>query len=239
LCLVFIGFRLSGDRPVMIGANREEAYRRPTTSPVCCRSGPLRCLLAGADHGPDGTFPEMGTWLGVNETGLIVAVTSRKDGELTWEEQVRSRGLLAVSLLEFDDPQHASRFARDELSKGGFGGSNFLIASPESAFVVHAPGARRVTVRSLSSGVHAITNLDLDDADDPRIRLVRRELDPDQFLTSARSICRREEILIKGDDRGTVSSSLIIVGERIIFQNVLGYPVQAEDELFVLPDDRR
>ncbi|MGO9814430.1 MAG: NRDE family protein, partial [Isosphaeraceae bacterium] len=62
----------------MIGANREESFRRPTTSPVCCRSGSIRCLVAGADHGPDGTFAEMGTWLGVNESGLVVAVTNRR-----------------------------------------------------------------------------------------------------------------------------------------------------------------
>ena len=88
----------------MIGANREESRRRPMTSPVCCRtgSGSLRCLLAGADHGPDGTFPRMGTWLGVNEAGVAVAVTNRSDGELAWEDQTRSKGLLAVDLLSFD-----------------------------------------------------------------------------------------------------------------------------------------
>ena len=106
MCLVFIGFRIEGCPPVMIGANREESRRRPMTSPVCCRagSGSLRCLLAGADHGPDGTFPQMGTWLGVNEAGMAVAVTNRSDGELAWEDQTRSKGLLAVNLLGFDRP---------------------------------------------------------------------------------------------------------------------------------------
>ena len=102
MCLVFIAYRTDGCAPVMIGANREESRRRPVTSPVCCRVRSLRCLLAGADHGPDGTFPEMGTWLGVNEAGLAVAVTNRNDGELAWEDQTRSRGLLAVNLLGFD-----------------------------------------------------------------------------------------------------------------------------------------
>ena len=27
----------------------------------------------------------MGTWLGVDESGLVVAVTNRRDGELRWE----------------------------------------------------------------------------------------------------------------------------------------------------------
>ena len=89
LCLVFLDYQVDRKAPVLLGANREESFRRPTTSPVCCRSGAFRCLLAGADHGPDGTFPEMGTWLGVNETGLVVAVTNRNDGELRWEDQIR------------------------------------------------------------------------------------------------------------------------------------------------------
>ena len=143
MCLVFISFQTKGERPVMIGANREESRRRPTTSPVCCRRRPVRCLLAGADHGPDGSFPEMGTWLGVNEAGMAVAVTNRHDGELAWADQIRSRGLLAVDLLGRDQPEHAAQFARSELAAGGYGGCNFLIANPDAAFVVQAPGTRR------------------------------------------------------------------------------------------------
>ena len=68
----------------------------------------------------------MGTWLGVNESGLVVAVTNRRDGELRWEDQIRSRGLLVIALLGLDDPEQAARLAEHALSQGGFGGSNFL-----------------------------------------------------------------------------------------------------------------
>jgi uncharacterized protein with NRDE domain len=224
MCLVFLAFRLKDDAPVRLAANREESFRRPTTSAVCCRSGAFRCLLAGADHGPDGTFPEMGTWLGVNETGLVVAVTNRNDGELRWEEQVHSRGLLAVALLGFDDPAQAARHAANALSQGGYGGTNFLIASPKSGFIVHAPGATRVSIEAIDQGIHAITNLDLDDSNDPRIRFVRDHLDPAHFVSSAQSICRSDRIVITAPDRGTVSSSQIIVGREIELHHLLGNP---------------
>ncbi len=137
MCLVFIGWRIDGCPPVTIGANREEWRRRPTTSPVCLRadaeSNKLRRLLAGADFGPDGSFPRMGTWLGVNEAGLVVAVTNRNDGVLPWAEQTRSKGLLAVNLLACDRATAAARLARDELASGGFGGCNYLVADRESA----------------------------------------------------------------------------------------------------------
>jgi uncharacterized protein with NRDE domain len=236
MCLVFIAYRIAGCAPIMIGANREESRRRPTTSPVCCRSGSLRCLLAGADHGPDGSFPATGTWLGVNEARMAVAATNRHDGELAWADQVRSRGLLAVELLGFDRPESAMRFARAELGRGGFGGCNYLIAGPDAAFVVEAPSASRVSVVALPPGIHAMTNLDLDDADDPRIRIVTAKLDPLDFTASARRICRDERIIVPGSERGTVSSSLITIGEQIVFEHILGDPRGRDYERFRLPD---
>jgi len=224
MCLVFISFQTQGGDRLLIGANREESRTRPLTSPVCCRRRSVRCLLAGADHGPDGSFPEMGTWLGVNEHRLAVAVTNRRDGELPWVDQVRSRGLLAVELLCRDQPEPAARFACSELARGGYGGCNFLIANPDAAFVVHAPGARQISVVKLDPGIHAMTNLDLDDDADPRIRFVRANLDPADFIASAGRICRDEGIVITGVERGTVSSSLILAGNEIVLYHNLGVP---------------
>lgn len=226
MCLVFIGFRIEGCPPVRIGANREESRRRPMTSPVCRRAGPgsPRSLLAGADFGPDGTFPRMGTWLGVNDAGLAVAVTNRSDSRLAFVDQTRSKGLLAVALLDFTDPGDAAHFALSELTSGGFGGCNYLIAGRGAAFVVEAPGASSVRVKPLAPGIHAMTNLDLDDRDDPRIRIVAAEFDPRDFPASAARLCRDDRILVPGADRGTISSSLISIGDEILFDHIRGDP---------------
>jgi uncharacterized protein with NRDE domain len=224
MCLVFISFQTHGADRLMIGANREESFDRPTTSPVCARQSPLRCLLAGADHGPDGTFPEMGTWLGINEQNMAVAVTNRRDGVLPPEEQVRSRGLLAVALLGRGEPGPAAEFAASQLARGRYGGCNFLVANSRKALVVQAPGADRVSVVELKRGTHAMTNLDLDDKTDPRIQLVQASLQPDDFISSGKCICRDDEIVISGDKRGTVSSSLILAGGEIVLYHVRGDP---------------
>jgi uncharacterized protein with NRDE domain len=236
MCLVFISFQTQGNPPVMIGANREEHRRRPRTSPVCCRSGSRRCLLAGADFGPDGSFPALGTWLGVNDAGLTVAVTNRGDGELPWPDQYRSRGLLAVDLLQYDNPGRAARAARSQLEGGGFGGSNFLVADSHAAFVVHATGARHVAVVSLEPGTHVMTNYDVDDATDSRIRLVRSALRPEDFLASAGQICRDPRILITGGERGTVSSSLILAGGGVVLYHISGDPAGRDYDEFRLLD---
>jgi uncharacterized protein with NRDE domain len=233
MCLVFLAFRRDAEFPVLVGANREEVRRRPSTPPVYHNSGSIRCFLAGADLGPDGSCPRIGTWLGVNEAGLVVAVTNRRDGELAPADQVRSRGWLAVSLLGFDDPEAAARFAQEDLAGGGYGGGNFLIVNRRAAVLVQAPGPRRITVRNLPPGIHALTNLDPDDPDDPRIRLVHEHLEPGRFIASAQRICRDERVIVEGSKRGTVSSSLVLVGPQIRFHHVTGDPRGGEYELIV------
>ena len=58
-----------------------------------------------------------------------------------------------------------------------------------------------------------MTNLDLDDADDPRIRLVRTTSTRATSRPRRRRICRDERIVVAGAERGTISSSLIFVGD--------------------------
>src|SRR5437870_9688522 len=69
MCLLAVYFRVAADAPVVIGANREEFYARggepPQRMDGACR------ILAGRDPRAGGT------WLGVNEHGVIVAVTNR------------------------------------------------------------------------------------------------------------------------------------------------------------------
>ncbi len=249
MCLVFIGWRIEGCPPVRIGANREEWRTRPMTSPVCRRAGAatgnpsgtgtgsLRCLMAGADFGPDGSFPTAGTWLGINDAGLVVAVTNRNDGVLPWPEQTRSKGLLAVDLLACRRAADAARLARDELSSGGFGGCNYLLADRDDAFVIQAPGSAQVVVLILEPGIHAMTNLDLDDPDDPRIRLVRSRFVPRDFPASAARLCRDDRIIVDEPGRGTIASSLVSLGDSITFDHIRGDPRTHDYTRYCWPEE--
>ena len=75
-----------------------------------------------------------------------------------------------------------------------------------------------------------MTNLDMDDRDDPRVRLVHETLGPGRFVVSAQRICRDARIVIRGVDRGTVSSSLVLVGGDIRFFHLAGDPGRGEYE---------
>ena len=93
-----------------------------------------------------------------------------------------------------------------------------------------------MTAAGLTSVHDAMTNLDLDDADDPRIRFVAANLEPADFPASAGRICRDDRIVIAGADRGTISSSLIVIGEEIGFEHILGDPRGRDYQRFRLPD---
>ena len=120
--------------------------------------------------------------------------------------------------------------ALSQLAEGGYGGCNYLIANRDTAYIVHAPGTQRIAAARLAPGLHAMTNLDLDDRDDPRIRFVFDHLEPARFLGSAGRICRDERIIIAGGERGTVSSSLVVVGGAIRFYHIRGDPRDGDYE---------
>ncbi len=81
-----------------------------------------------------------------------------------------------------------------------------------------------------------MTNLDLDDDDDPRIRFVRATLDPRDFIASAGALCRDARIVVSGADRGTVSSSLILAGPEIVLYHIQGDPSGRDYQEFRLLD---
>src|SRR5205814_2020459 len=93
MCLLAILYRTVRDAEVLVAANREEFFNRPTLPPKiieapnirvgidCTRLplqsiGPVRNLLCGRDARAGGT------WLGVNDRGVVVAVTNRRKSVL-------------------------------------------------------------------------------------------------------------------------------------------------------------
>jgi hypothetical protein len=72
----------------------------------------------------------------------------------------------------------------------------------------------------------------VDEPDDPRVRFVRETLEPTRFIDSAKGICSDERVVIRGVDRGTVSSSLVLVGHDTRFFHLAGDPSEGVYEEF-------
>jgi hypothetical protein len=218
MCLLGIAFQTDNTAPILVLANREESFSRPATpSRIQPPRGETPAWLGGTD------LLAGGTWLAVNRHGLLVAITNRPRRNLP--PALRSRGLLCRALLAFRTVESAVGAALGHLWQEAYAGCNLLVASRLAASVIEFGDELRVT--SLSPGLHLITNGDLNDPHDRRIARVRQELataipgSPADWLTRARQVCalgpagERPAICLAGTDRGTVSSTVLALTERI------------------------
>jgi uncharacterized protein with NRDE domain len=250
MCLLAIHFQACADAPLLVAANREEFYARPSLPPSV-QAGPPR-VLCGVDARAGGT------WLGVNQHGVVVAVTNRPDSAprllqssrgassgcaaAELPRPMRSRGLLCRDLLTFDRAATAIQFAHEQLAEGLYDGANFLCADPEYAAVVHA--AARLQVVELPPGLHLLTSGDINDPLDRRQTLARDLFaqrtwhSPAEYLQAAQQVCSHAPhsgpgIVLRGPDRGTVSSTIIALAEEVDESQYLfaaGAPDQAPYE---------
>jgi Transport and Golgi organisation 2 len=215
MCLLAIHYQILAEAPVLVAANREEFFDRPSLSPHVQPGRPR--VLCGLDQRAGGT------WLGVNEHGLLVAVTNRKKSSPP--EQPRSRGALCRELLNCRTAAEAGRLAETELASRRYAGANYAALDAQTGFVVH--GGDRLEMVSLRPGLHLLTNGDLDDPRDARQRFARELFSAQpigasgEFLEIAARVCatgpdpvRGTTIVLRGDNRGTVSSTLVALTTR-------------------------
>ena len=206
MCLLALFFRAVEDAPVVVGANREEFY---------ARGGEVPRLIEGRCRALAGLDPLAGgTWLGINEHGLLVAITNRPLSIMP--PRPRSRGLLTRDLLGCVDVNEAVALATRELSTHRYAGCNFLLADRERAAAILAGDWLRV--RPLPPGVHVLTAHDVDDLGDRRIRHALGWLEQrpartsEECLAALKEVCAQTgdpPICLHGPDRGTVSSTLV------------------------------
>ena len=96
MCILFIANKMRDDYPLIIAANRDEFYARPTAPSTFWKSHPH--LLAGQDLEADGT------WMGVTRNGKIAALTNVRDPHNINKNAV-SRGELVANWLKQNPAQ--------------------------------------------------------------------------------------------------------------------------------------
>lgn len=197
---------------MVVAANREERYARLADPPSWIGQSPR--IFAGRDRSAGGT------WLGVNEYGLLVALTNRYSPEMPAGS--RSRGLLCLDALRQPTAARAATWLRRHLSARPYSPCNLICADALQAFAFHHDGTDTLSVE-LSPGVHLLAETDVDAPGHPRLKRARQLLADAEHLSwpelrpmlarimadhganpgSPAAICRH------GDASGTVSSSLI------------------------------
>ncbi len=234
MCLLAVQYRLVPESPILVAANREEYFDRPSLSPSI-QSGKPR-ILSGIDQ------KSGGTWLGVNQNGMFVGVCNRVTSRPLFGQ--RSRGLLAMDLLRSGTAAAGLERAQAEFAKTRYEGCNIIVADAENGYCIHAD--ERQEVVELREGLNIIGARNLNDPEDQRVQMARRLLtlqtldSPVKFLAVASKVFARAPVgpgrpsmVVRNNDYGTVSSSLIALGVKprdAIYQFCNGAPDQAKFE---------
>lgn len=213
MCLLFAALRVIPDCPVFFFMNREELWTRPTERPHLIDEPAGAAWFGGVD------LQAGGTWLGVNQHGLAVALANRP--KASEPETPRSRGLLCRDLLGRRTIDDAVEEVQRQSQAFAFAGFNVLLFERDIAMFVEA--GDEFQVAELPSGTHALTNGRLNDTADARIARVLDEygamIQPVERLTAkiraAQRVCGlkaeggRPALCLHAAQRGTVSSTVV------------------------------
>ncbi|GMQ90034.1 MAG: NRDE family protein [Gammaproteobacteria bacterium] len=145
MCILLLSLQQHPKYPLIVAANRDEFYDRPTNAADFWADAPH--VLAGRDR------RQGGTWLGITRQGRFAALTNFRDAESTPAERP-SRGHLVSKFLLGDEPPHVylSTVAQQADRYNGFS----LIAGQGDDFIFYSN--REGRVRRLAPGVYGLSN---------------------------------------------------------------------------------
>lgn len=207
MCLIVLAHRTSEDFPLVVAANRDEDYDRPTHDAHHWTA--MEDIVGGRDalHG--------GTWLAVRRGGRFAAVTNLRGAE----RRKRSRGFLVRDYVAGDlsVESYAQTIAREAGEYAGF----HLIAGEAAGELMYITPEVQTP---LAPGLHAFSNAPAGE-EWPKTAYAMQRLENAlvisdvealveelmRFLAAPRGIGELEsEVFIPGDRYGTRSSTVVV-----------------------------
>lgn len=234
MCVIYFAFRSHPNYPLILAANRDEFYGRPTQAARYWDDYPF--IFAGRD------LVAGGTWLGVTRSGRFAAVTNYRDMQAQPGEQ--SRGDLVADFLKMEEP--ADEYVQGVRSREDkYSGFNLLIGEINAVRnEMYYFSNRGEDVRKLNAGIYALSNHLLDtpwpkvaggrmqfselisDDDIPKPKLFKLLADEsvaeDDELPDTGIGYEREKLLsaifIKTPIYGTRSSTVLTIDKNFLFE---------------------
>jgi uncharacterized protein with NRDE domain len=224
MCLILLAANAHPAYPLIIAANRDEAYSRGAAAAAFWDDHPD--IFAGRD------LERGGTWLGISRRGRFAAITNYRQGRSADAE--RSRGELPREYLAGDAaPRVYVRSVADRA--GEYNGFSLIVGAPDELWFYSNRGA---APQRITPGVHGLSNHLLDEPW-PKVRrgvaeltalmgageselvasllqlLADRAPAPDELLPSTGVALERERALsasfIEGATYGTRASTVLLV----------------------------
>jgi uncharacterized protein with NRDE domain len=151
MCLILFAFKTSSRYPLVVAANRDESYARPTAAAAFWGDHPD--IYAGRD------LDMGGTWMGLTRGGRFAAVTNFRDGYPNGRGAApRSRGDLAGGFLtgDLDARSYLDSVATRQKEYSGF---STLAGDLDALWYLSNYGNG---VQNVTPGVHGLSNHLLD-----------------------------------------------------------------------------
>jgi uncharacterized protein with NRDE domain len=149
VCLILIALRLGKDYPLVIAANRDEFFDRPTQAASWDTQGRILCgrdLRAG------------GTWLGITRDGRFAALTNYREPQ-DFRANAPSRGALVMDFLRGGLAPHAYLAGLSD-SANEYNGFNLFVADKNEFWFYSNRGGM---ARELDPGLYGASNAMLDE----------------------------------------------------------------------------
>lgn len=152
MCVIFFAFKQHTEYPLILLANRDEFYERPTAKADFWQDAPN--IFAGRDlvHG--------GTWLGITKQGRFAAVTNYRDPNAL--KGKFSRGDLVSDFLKTNKTveEYLTKIQTDASQFSGF---NLLVGEFNAQIqMLGYYSNREDTVKILAPGIYGLSNHLLD-----------------------------------------------------------------------------
>ncbi len=225
MCLILFAHRVVPGHALVLAANRDEFFARPTEYAHFWTNAPH--VLAGRD------LEKGGTWMGVTRDGRWAAVTNYRDGNRP-KTGSRSRGELVARYLV--DVSSAASYATAVASAGAdYHGFNLLVGDSEGVHYVSNRGARP---QALEPGLYGLSN-HLLDTPWPKVARGKREM---QALLGGIPDDPTEPLLaLLADRRSAAADALPVTGigrdlEKLLssaFIRAPGYGTRASSVLLI------
>lgn len=184
MCLLVVLAQTHPELPLVVAANRDELLDRPAVPmTVLQERGPR--ILGGRDELAGGT------WLAVNDAGVVAGLTNRPTGGQR-DPAKRSRGELPIALAGHTSAAAAvEAFAAHD--PADYNPSWLLVGDRDDLFLVDMTGTAAL-VRALPPGVHILENSAFD-APSPKVDHVRSLVEDVHGLAEEALVRRLQAVL--------------------------------------------
>jgi uncharacterized protein with NRDE domain len=189
MCLLVVVSRLDPGAPLVVGANRDEQLARPAVAMTVLRDAHPR-ILGGRDEEAGGT------WLAVNEHGVVAGLTNRPSPEGR-DPAKRSRGELPLALARHRDAASAADEFVTRFRAADYNPAWLLVGDRSALYALDLTdsGDGRPRVEALGPGIHILENNPLHAAS-PKADHVRELLGDAATLEGANLVERVRSVLV-------------------------------------------